>query len=813
MGTSSKVALASGRAGHAWARGETLRAMAVVLLFAAAAAALWPLTGSVVPWDSKNHFYPMLRYLGAALEHGELPLWNPYHFSGHPSVADPQSLLFTPTMLLFAWAVPSPSMQLFDAVVFAHFLPGALGIVLLFRKRGWRPAGAVIAAMIFMLGGSASARLQHTGIIFSYGFFPLALWLLDEALDRRSYLFATLFAAVAAMMTVGRDQVAFLCGATLIAFVVHRLWEAEDRLEFAKSRAGVVASAGVLGGALLAVPVVLTMQFLATSTRPSFGFGVAAMGSLPPSSLATLLFSDVFGSLRTTYDYWGPDWQSMNAGTWTDRSTNYLFAGTIPAVLALWHGVAGGRLFAREFRFFLIVLAAALFYALGRYTPLFGVVFDHLPGVALYRRPSDATFLINFGLAVAGGYLVHRYIEDGAPKLAELRWPAAAVLAGAAVLLFAAALAGALAFAWRGGHVADAFRDIGLGVAIALGAAALVVRTSSTPARRRAVAAVLVAFTAGELLWRNAASALNAEPEARYAVFRELPPEQLQGLQILKKELAERNAKGERPRVEILGLGGAWQNASMVLGLEDTIGYNPLRLASYERAVGPGENAVDPNLRSFPGTFRGYTCRLASLLGLEYLVLDRPLERLPQHFPRLLGTKLLYGSGTMWVYRLSSGAPRAYLATHLVPVDSESVLQQAELPEFDRPNEALIDEASADAIKGDYGLRDGATAPDAAGGSVRITRYARNEIDLAVDTDRNSIVVLHDIYYPGWEAYVDGKRQPILRANLLFRGVEVAPGRHTVEFRFRPLSMDNLVAAASGLVRGAEEAETATQTQ
>ena len=66
-------------------------ALLAILLFWATAAAVWPLTGSVVPWDSKNHFYPMLRYLATALEHGELPLWNPYHFSGHPSAADPQS--------------------------------------------------------------------------------------------------------------------------------------------------------------------------------------------------------------------------------------------------------------------------------------------------------------------------------------------------------------------------------------------------------------------------------------------------------------------------------------------------------------------------------------------------------------------------------------------------------------------------------------------------------------------------------------------------------------------------------------------------
>ena len=171
-----------------WSRRHTAYALLAILAVWALAAAAWPLTGTVVPWDSKNHFYPMLRYLGAALAHGELPLWNPYHFSGHPAVADPQSLLFTPTMVLFAWLVPEPSMQLFDVASCSltscrALLPSCrcsadgAGIP---RAPSWRP-------IIFMLGGSATARLQHTGIIFSYGFFPLALWLLEEALDRRSY--------------------------------------------------------------------------------------------------------------------------------------------------------------------------------------------------------------------------------------------------------------------------------------------------------------------------------------------------------------------------------------------------------------------------------------------------------------------------------------------------------------------------------------------------------------------------------------------------------------------------------------------------
>lgn len=798
----------------AWTSRETTMAVVAVLTFWAVAAAVWPLTGTVVPWDSKNHFYPMLRYLGAALEHGELPLWNPFHFSGHPSVADPQSLLFTPTMLFFGWLVPSPSMQIFDLVVFAHFLPGAMGVLLLFRRRRWHWAGAVIAAMIFILGGSASARLQHTGMIFSYGYFPLAFWLLEEALDRRSYLYAVLFAVVAALMTVGRDQVAFLCALVLIGAVVFRLCETQRPLAFLRQRIGVLSVMAVVGAALLAVPTILTMQFLMTSNRPSFGFGVAAMGSLPPASLATILFGNGFGSLRSTYDYWGPDFSSLLEGTWTDRATNYLFVGTVPAILVLWHGIAGRRLFASEFRFFLIVGLVTLIFALGHYTPLFELVFDHLPGVALYRRPADATFLINITLAFASGYLVHRYLAHGSPDFSAMRRSAISSLCGlGAIALVAAAAWSALGFAWRADKVADALptaaRELIFAALVAAAVVWLLTRATPSTGARLAAASLLVGVTGAELVWRNAGSALNAEPAQRYAVFRELPPEQLQGLQVLKKELAERHAKGERPRMEILGLGGAWQNASMVLGLEDTIGYNPLRIADYERAVGPGENAVDPNLRQFPQTFRGYKCRLASLLGLEYLVLDRPVERLPRHFPRLPGVKLLYGSGTMWVYRLSPGTPRAYLATELVPVDSETVLSQAEFPEFDRPNEALIDETELESIKGDYGLRDAATKPDPAIGSVTITGYKRNEVALMVETDRNSVVVLHDIFYPGWEVYVNGERRPVLRTNLLFRGVEVPPGRHQVEFRFRPLSVGNLVAAAANLMnRDAESSET-----
>ncbi len=795
-----------------WSSEQTLAACVAVLAFWSLAAAIWPLNGAVVPWDSKNHFYPMFRYLGSSLANGEWPLWNPYHFSGHPTVADPQSLLFTPTMLAFGWLNPSATMELFDLVVFAHLLPGAFGIVGLFRRRGWHWAGAVVAAMVFILGGSASARLQHTGMIFSYGFFPLALYLLEVALARRSFAIGILFALAASLMAVGRDQVAFLGCLALIGATVFACVSAERPLVWLRRRAPLLAAMAVTGAVILAVPTILTIQFLADSNRPEIALKVAVEGSLPPDSLATALFANIFGSLRGTYDSWGPGFGTIAEFTTTDRSTNYMFAGTLTALLVLWHGLAGGRLFAREFRFFLLLGVVALIYALGQYTPIFTLIYKIVPGVDLYRRPADATFFVNIALGIAAGYLVHRYLAQGLPKIGANRRPIAIAMALVAGLIVVAACFSGMKFAMKANHVGDALADIGVGVAIAAAFGLVFWAARGNPSLRSAMTGVLVLLTGAELLARNAASALNAEPSQRYAVFEQLPPEQLRGLRILKAELDLRHARGERPRVEILGLGGAWQNASMVFGLEDTLGYNPLRIADYARAVGPGENAADPNLRKFPGTFKGYRGRLASLLGLEYLVLDRPLEKMPRRFPRPENANLLYGTGSMWIYKLTPSAPRAYLASRLIAIDSESALQHDELPDFDRSAEALIEEADAEGLQGDYGLKDQTTVPAGGNQTVIIRGYRRNAVVVDVETDRAAVLVLHDLYYPGWVASVDGEEQTILRVNLLFRGVEIPPGRHRVHFRFRPLSVHNLVAAVSELVTGEEPEETGVET-
>jgi hypothetical protein len=794
-----------------WTRAETLYASGGLALFVIAAASIWGLTGAVVPWDSKNQFYPMFRFLAEALQHHELPLWNPYQFGGNPTVADPQSLLFTPTLGLFALLDPNASMTAFDLVVFAHLAAGGFGVIGLARRRGWAPAAAVLAALIYLFGGSASARLQHTGMIISYGWFPLAFWSMETLLARNDWRRGILFGFCAGMMALGRDQVAYLFCLFLVANVLWHGVGAGRPIAYLRERWAPLLTAAIIGGGLLAIPALLTIQYLGNSNRPSIGYDTAITGSLHPLNFVTLLAPDFFGSIDRSYDYWGPgSWGMTGAlADHTDRSMNYLFVGTLPVVLMLWHGLGGGRLFARGGRFFLGALVFAILYALGRFTPFFSFAYDHLPGVQLYRRPADATFLFNVGMAFLSGFLLNRYIFDGVPRpFQRLPRRIGHALPHIAGLTVVSLLIAGLHFAWLKGRLVSSAEAIAL-PSLWVGICIVVLARSQTLQRRALAAALLVAATGVQLIERNVGSFLNSESAKNYALLQNPDPEDKLALEFLEREIALQRAAGARPRVEVLGLSGTWQNASMIYGFENTLGYNPLRIADYERLVGPGENGFDKPSRSFPGTFRSYNGKLASLLGLQYLVLDEPLARMPRRFPRPSATQI-YASAKRYIYRLGRIAPRAYIAHAIIPVEVQAVAKANAFPDFDSAREALVDSASLAAVSStlahvdhppssEFGAGSHATAADVPAEKVAILDYEDNEVTLSVDAQRAGIVVLHDLFYPGWQVFVDGEHKPLLRANLLFRGVETLPGKHVVKFVYRPFSIENIMAALHSL--------------
>jgi hypothetical protein len=72
--------------------------------------------------------------------------------------------------------------------------------------------------------------------------------------------------------------------------------------------------------------------------------------------------------------------------------------------------------------------------------------------------------------------------------------------------------------------------------------------------------------------------------------------------------------------------------------------------------------------------------------------------------------------------------------------------------------------------------------------NVRIVNYNSTSIKIMVNTTQPGFLVLSDTYYPGWNAYINGDRCNILRANYAFRAVELSKGEKMVEFKYEPLS-------------------------
>ena len=73
--------------------------------------------------------------------------------------------------------------------------------------------------------------------------------------------------------------------------------------------------------------------------------------------------------------------------------------------------------------------------------------------------------------------------------------------------------------------------------------------------------------------------------------------------------------------------------------------------------------------------------------------------------------------------------------------------------------------------------------------TVKIVDYKPNHLTYDVSSDNGGVVVFSEIYYPGWEALVDGKPAQLARVNYVLRALNVPEGNHRVELTFHPKSI------------------------
>ncbi len=202
---------------------------------------------------------------------------------------------------------------------------------------------------------------------------------------------------------------------------------------------------------------------------------------------------------------------------------------------------------------------------------------------------------------------------------------------------------------------------------------------------------------------------------------------------------------------------------------ESVGGYNGVRLANFQ-------DYLDNTL---PDSTTGFNRNAMRLLAVRYVVAQGAVPGL---------TPLMQDAQTgMVVSEDSAAAPRAYLVDSVAVVpDAEQRRALVRSPQTDLQRVAFV---AADLPGTSAAALTGAPA-DSADTSVRLDRFAPDEIVWSVRTDRPRLFVASEVYYPaGWTATVGAEQAPIVEVDGLIRGVPVPAGTHIVTMRFQPESV------------------------
>ena len=705
--------------------------------------------------------------------------------SGFPACADPQiHCFYLFAMPLFALLGPLQPAW-FDRIELCHILAAGIGFFLLARELRVTIYAAILVAIIVMFGGSASARLQHTGMIYAYGLLPWCLLLTRLVFMRTSWVYVIGLGICAGSMGVLGDQVAFLNCLVVAAFAVSMLVHGGITKQDTRAPFIRLVLAAVLTLLVMLPQIVPTIELLPLSSRPWIPLENLAQKSLYKWSFLTYLIPDIFRTFDGYVNYIGKN----------DPSETYLYAGLVPATILLYGGVFRGLLFRKGNLIFLLPLIFFVLYALGTQTPAYAQFWHLIPGVKSFQRPTDATFLINVFLALLIGWMLDRMRP--APG-AQPRDRFVSVKVISLSLAFSALVTGGVVFLCKNkvphvllqNNTGDFWK---LGIFVFL-AACLLHGLERTKHRgyQNILITTMALFTFADLQFANSSNVLNTVPAKQYA-FDE--PDRLNEFSALEI-LAQLKTRPRGPfRVEMLGSEREmlWWNASNRLQVEATDGMWPINLLSYHQYAG----ACNPLFgRRFNHWMSGFDSPLFDLLNVQYVLTNEPEADARKVLTRSKFTQL-NSLEQYTVYMNKQFLPRAFFVPKCKIVKSLSELSDVIRNANFAPTAEVV--VLADDIGG---TQQALTEFDSASKSgtimnsddiVNWERYEQNDLELSVHCEGDRMLFLSNIYFPGWCADIDGAAVKIYRADYLFQTISVKRGNHKIRFRFQPYSLDALM--------------------
>ena len=237
-------------------------------------------------------------------------------------------------------------------------------------------------------------------------------------------------------------------------------------------------------------------------------------------------------------------------------------------------------------------------------------------------------------------------------------------------------------------------------------------------------------------------------------------------------------------------------NTNLVYSIRDVRFHNPIFPRYYIRFL----EKAGAKLDEFNQVISNSPSKMLDAASVSYFITtDKPLDDQSNIFddstPDIAGKRfkrIAETSEGMHIYENVHAVPDSYIVTEVVRVESDDeALNAVAHPDFEPNNQVVLQVRSEDKSSFDSELRSIAKSglkpsPTGFAGTAIVANRESSNVSILTDSNVPAILVLTDVWYPGWEATVDGKPATIARANYSFRAICLPQGKHTVEFSYRP---------------------------
>jgi len=706
--------------------------------------------------------YPSRYFLRETFLQGALPLWIPHVHHGEPFLSELYPAVFYPLNLFLFLPDFITGM---NWIYGFHFFLLAAGVFLLARQWGLSPEAGVCAAVTAMVSGFFLSSVVVHNYFLANCWFPLILYAFERFWHSggRGWFLAAL-AALTIQTLAGMPASSLLTTLVLSAYAVFAGPRGAGRWRLAARRAAAAVAATLLCLGLAAPQLLPTYNLVPQSQRQGgLPFDQHATWSIEPTQAAEMLLPQDFRDLMNRpFDHAkGHPYQEPVGLLVT------IYMGLLPLlVLAL---VLPGDRADSGARFWAAVFWVGLFFGLGKHNPLYEPLYSILPILKSLRYPEKFFFLCALGLIFLTAY--------GVDALAGRRktWP----LPGRTLFIRWLGLALGVGLV----AVLRPYRDPvpALMVLLALGAVLGLHRRGWLAARTMTLA--LLGLILLDLGYQNykippmVPREIYQKPPLLLGAFPEIKePCRLYSGQIQNEPAGNNFPPTPNPAVQILtGMELMMPWTGLMWGQEYADGLPGLGLEMRDSWLWDEMLIKSPPEKRIRMLERSNVC-----FWVDH---DTPLLFFENKTPVISPHR---------VKRLGHPLPRAFVVNAARRGKSPYLLNTYYAPEFDPLREVLLEEPVQIEARPDFQ------------GRVGEIQYAPNRVRLETFQNADGVLVLLDSFSPGWEVTVDGTPRPVLRANHFFRGVRLEPGRHDVEFVYRPPGLETgiWIAGVSLLLTG-----------